>query len=82
MENKDDDYSAPTTYPCPIQNKFECPYEREKVKQREEAKSINVDQLFQLSEIAFLVELAFAKAEKDTSKIQIRIVRCLSRINR
>jgi hypothetical protein len=56
-------------YPCPIQNRFECPYDNNK----EEAKStIDVDQLFQLSEIAFLVELAFAKAEKDTSKIQIK----------
>ncbi|MDQ3969528.1 MAG: hypothetical protein M3275_14180 [Thermoproteota archaeon] len=71
LENKDDDdYSAPTTYPCPIQNRFECPYEKEK----EEAKSIGVDQLFQLSEIAFIVELAFATAEKDTSKIQIKNV--------
>jgi hypothetical protein len=41
----------------------------------EEAKStIDVDQLFQLSEIAFLVELAFAAAEKDTAKIQIKSV--------
>jgi hypothetical protein len=42
----------------------------------EEVKSIiiDVDQLFQLSEIAFLVELAFATAEKNTSKIQIKNV--------
>ncbi|MDQ3947991.1 MAG: hypothetical protein M3275_00380 [Thermoproteota archaeon] len=65
-------------YPCPIQNRFECPYEiKDKVKAEAEevveAKStIDVDQLFQLSEIAFLVELAFATAEKDTSKIQIK----------
>jgi hypothetical protein len=56
-------------YPCPIQNRFECPYEKGKEKG---AKSIDVDQLFRLSEIAFLVELAFAAAEKDTSKIQIK----------
>jgi hypothetical protein len=60
-------------YPCPIQNRFECPYEN-KEEEGEEAKSIDVDQLFQLSEIAFLVELAFATAEKDTSKIQIKNV--------
>jgi len=59
-------------YPCPIQNRFECPYANNK-EEKEEAKStIDVDQLFQLSEIAFLVELAFATAEKDTSKIQIK----------
>ena len=56
-------------YPCPIQNRFECPYE--KGKEEEDAKSIDVDQLFRLSEIVFLVELAFATAKEDTSKIQI-----------
>ena len=60
-------------YPCPIQNRFECPYDdNNKEEENEEAKSIHVDQLFQLSEIAYLVELAFDKAEKDTSKIQIK----------
>jgi hypothetical protein len=57
-------------YPCPIQNRFECPYDN---KEGEEAKStIDVDQLFRLSEIAFLVELAFAKAQNDTSKVPIK----------
>jgi hypothetical protein len=63
-------------YPCPIQNRFECPYdnnkEEEEEEEEEEAKSIDVDQLFQLSEIALLVERAFIRAEKDTSKIQIK----------
>jgi hypothetical protein len=58
---------SPSIYPCPIQNRFECPYDN-----KEETRSIDVDQLFQLSEIAFLVELAFATAEEDTSKIQIK----------
>jgi hypothetical protein len=40
--------------------------------EEEETKSIDADQLFQLSEIAFLVELALATAEKDTSKIQLK----------
>jgi hypothetical protein len=57
-------------YPCPIQNRFECPYDNRVDK---EAKStIDVGQLFRLSGIAFLVELAFAEAEKDTSKIRIK----------
>ena len=64
---------SPSIYPCPIQNRFECPYDNNKEEEEEEeAKSIDVDQLFQLSEIEFLVELVFAIAEKDTSKIQIR----------
>jgi hypothetical protein len=60
---------ANSIYPCTIQNRFECPYDNREDK---EAKSVDVDQLFRLSEIAFLVELAFAEAEKDTSKIQIK----------
>ena len=50
--------------------------EEKEEEEGEEVKSImiDVDQLFQLSEIAFLVELAFATAEKNTSKIQIKNV--------
>ena len=59
-------------YPCPIQNRFGCPYEKKK--EENEKQKFDVDYLFQLSEIAFLVELAFAEAEKDTSKIQIKNV--------
>jgi hypothetical protein len=67
--------SHSSIYPCPIQDRFECPYDNNKEEEEEEeegAKSIDVDQLFQLSEIAFLVEQAFAEAKKDTSKIQIK----------
>lgn len=48
--------------------------EEKEEEEEEEVKSIiiDVDQLFRLSEIAFLVELAFATAEKNTSKIQIK----------
>jgi hypothetical protein len=62
---------SPSIYPCPIQNRFECPYDNNKEKEEDE-KSIDVNKLFQLSEIAFLVELAFGTAQKDTSKIQIK----------
>jgi hypothetical protein len=66
-----EDNNKSSFYPCPIQNRFECPYDNKQ--EQEEAKSIiDVDKLFQLSEIAFLVELAFATAEEDTSKIQIK----------
>jgi hypothetical protein len=64
--------SSSSIYPCPVQNRFECPYDNNNKEEEEEAKSIDVDQLFQLAEIAFLVELAFATAKEDTSKIQIK----------
>jgi hypothetical protein len=60
----------PSIYPRPVQNRFECPYDNKE--EEEETKSIDVDQIFQLSEIAFLVELAFATAERDISEIQIK----------
>jgi hypothetical protein len=71
LGDKDDNSSS--IYPCPKQNRFECPYDNNKEEEKE-AKSIDIEQLFQLSEIAFLVELAFATAKKETSKIQIRNV--------
>ena len=58
-------------YPCKVQNRFDCPYG--KGKKIPNAK-FDVDDLFALDEIAFLVELAFAKAEKENSKIQIKTV--------
>jgi hypothetical protein len=64
-----EDNSSSSVYSCPIQNRFECPYDSNKKEEDKEAKSIDIDQLFRLSEIVFLVELAFAEAEKDTSKI-------------
>jgi hypothetical protein len=66
--------SSSSLYPCPIQNRFECPYARDKVKQQREGakQKFDVDELFRLSEIAFLVELALAIAQnKETSKVPI-----------
>jgi hypothetical protein len=77
LEDKDDgDNNNSPIYPCPVLNRFECPYEtkgmpKQKQKEEEDAKS-DVDYLFTLGEIAFLVELAFATAKKETSKIKIR----------
>src|SRR6266487_1796179 len=58
-------------YPCKIQNRFECPYEKGK---KTPNQKFDVDDLFALDEIAFLVELAFGRAENKDSKIQIRTV--------
>jgi hypothetical protein len=60
-------------YPCKIQNRFECPYEK-KGKKTTDAK-FDVEDLFALDRMAFQVELAFGKAqEKETSNIQIKTV--------
>jgi hypothetical protein len=71
-DNSNNYYSV---YPCPIQNRFKCPYDSNKEGQ-EESKSIDVGQLFQLSRIAFLVELAFGAAQEkgETSMVPIRNV--------
>jgi hypothetical protein len=61
-----------TVYPCPVMNRFTCPYDRktisssekevEKVKGRVN-KEVDIDELFLLSEVAFAVELSLAKAQ-------------------
>jgi hypothetical protein len=64
-----------SVYPCPIQNRFECPYEKNKEQEENEEQKFDVDYLFRLSEIALLVELAFGVAqEKETSIVPIRNV--------
>jgi hypothetical protein len=62
-------------YPCQIVNRFQCPYEMTNTKEDDvEAgnSNINVDNLFRLYKMAFLVEIALAKARKDDSEIQIK----------
>jgi hypothetical protein len=62
-------------YPCKILNRFQCPYDKNddnngiKAKQNEEKDEVktDVDILFDLSKIAFQVELAFGRAESMTS---------------
>jgi hypothetical protein len=63
-ENKDN----PIRYPCHVINRFECPYEKGK---RSDIK-FDVDDLFELANIAFVVEIALAVARKDTSSVQIK----------
>jgi hypothetical protein len=63
-ESKND----PIQYPCPVANRFECPYENGK---RSDTK-FDVEDLFELAETAFAVEIALAVARKDSSAVQIK----------
>ena len=64
IDKENIDNNTSSIYPCKILNRFECPYEKKncrKENQTEDSTS-DVDILFNLSEIAFQVELAFATA--------------------
>lgn len=67
---------SPIEYPCQVVNRFQCPYERTNTEEGNNGTSTNshfdVDDLFRLHKMAFVVEIALAKARKDDSKIQIR----------
>lgn len=65
----------PIEYPCRIINRFQCPYEWTRItKGDDEAMNSNfkVDNLFELQKMAFIVEIALAKARKSDSEVQIR----------
>jgi len=55
-------------YPCHVENRFECPYEKGK----ESDKRFNVEDLFELAKMAFAVEISLAVARKDSSNVQIK----------
>jgi hypothetical protein len=63
-----------SVYPCKIMNRFACPYDKmiagseegERLSGDIVTKKPNVDFLFYLSELAFAVELALAKAQEDS----------------
>jgi hypothetical protein len=70
-----------SVYPCKILNRFACPYDKEMIAGSEEGEGLsgdivtkkpNVDYLFYLSELAFAVELALAKAQEEDSVFRIR----------
>jgi hypothetical protein len=73
---QENNISSSTIYPCPILNRYECPFEKRKrnnnnnkIKEEEKEENSNlldVDDLFNLSEIAFEVELALGKAQTMT----------------
>ena len=58
----------PIPYPCHVANRFECPYEKGRISNTKS----DVKDLFELSNIAFAVEIALAVARKDTSAVQIK----------
>jgi hypothetical protein len=67
---------APPEYPCPVVNRFQCPYERTNINKEESKAATNshfdVNDLFRLQKMAFIVEIALAKARKNNSEIQIK----------
>jgi hypothetical protein len=72
----DSDDNTSSIYPCPVLNRFACPYEKKKSgnKINDDGNKLDVNYLFSLSEIAFAVELALAKAEDEQSKVRIKSV--------
>jgi hypothetical protein len=70
--DQENNISSSTIYPCPILNRYECPFDKKKSNNNnkiiagEDSNHPNVDDLFNLSEIAFQVELALGKAQTMT----------------
>jgi hypothetical protein len=67
-----------SVYPCKVLNRFVCPYDKKIVINKENimegsiTKKPDVDYLFYLSELAFAVELALAKAQQEDSVFRIK----------
>jgi len=71
-----EDNSSSTIYPCPILNRYECPFDKKKSnnnnnnrikeEEKEDFNLLEVDDLFNLSEIAFQIQLALGKAQGMT----------------
>jgi hypothetical protein len=60
-------------YPCQVINRFQCPYESTNMEEDDYTNSkINVDGLFRLHRMAFVVEIALAKARKSDSEVQLK----------
>lgn len=71
------DADGVSNYPCKILNRFACPYDKKITKDIVDDGITNkpdVDYLFQLSEFAFAVELALAKAQEEDSVFGIKSV--------
>jgi hypothetical protein len=73
------DSDRESVYPCKVLNRFVCPYDKKIVVEGEDMakdnnriEKPNVDYLFYLSELAFAVELALAKAQEEDSVFRIR----------
>jgi len=59
-------YNRVPRYPCPVTNRFECPYdyEKDKVSYTDTNVNFKVEHLFDLEKMAFAVEIALAIARK------------------
>jgi hypothetical protein len=74
--DNDNDTSQTTTrksslYPCKVVNRFQCPYEKGKLNYVVAETKFNVDDLFALERIAFLVGLALTTAKSMSSSNEI-----------
>jgi CheY-like chemotaxis protein len=65
---QDENENSPIQYPCPVTNRFACPYEKGKSSNA----IFDVNDLFDLANMAFAVEISLAVARRDTSAIQIK----------
>ena len=70
------DADGVSIYPCKVLNRFACPYDKTSsdYRMKENNKNPDVNFLFHLSEIAFAVELALAKAKEEDSVFRIKSV--------
>jgi hypothetical protein len=76
------DVDGVSVYPCRVLNRFVCPYDREKEGEAEGSiiRKPSVDYLFYLSELAFAVELALARAQEKDSVFLVRSAQDVYRI--
>jgi hypothetical protein len=69
-----------SVYPCRVLNRFACPYDKKIIVEKENitASSItkypDVNDLLHLSELAFAIELALARAQKEDSVYRIKSI--------
>jgi hypothetical protein len=74
--NNSEPEKHPIQYPCRVVNRFQCPYERTNIKEADVVGTTNshfdVEDLFRLQKMAFIVEIALARARKSDSEIQIK----------
>jgi hypothetical protein len=71
------DIDGISVYPCKVLNRFACPYDKmivvdEGITGDDITKKPDVDYLFYLSELAFAVELALARAQEEDSVFRIK----------
>ncbi|HEY7079482.1 MAG TPA: hypothetical protein VH500_07265 [Nitrososphaeraceae archaeon] len=69
-DNKDHKKNNSIQYPCHTVNRFECPYDYDKGKRTNSR--FNIEDLFELANLAFAVEIALAVARNGSSAIQIK----------